>query len=31
MIQVTVVGVLPHVTRAPTEFFSAQICFLADL
>jgi len=30
-VQVTVVGVLPHVTRAPTEGFSIQICFLVDL
>jgi len=24
-------GILPHVTRAPTEDFSTQICFLVDL
>jgi len=23
------VGVLPHVTRAPTEFSSTQICFIS--
>jgi len=26
-----VVGLLPHGTRAPAEFFSTQICFLVDL
>jgi len=30
-LQVTVVGVLPHVTRLSLRFFPNQICFLVDL
>jgi len=30
-VQITVVGVLPRVTGAPTEGFSIQICYLVDL
>jgi len=30
-VPITVVGVLPHVTRAPAEGFSNQICLLVDL
>jgi len=30
-VQVALVGVLPHVTRAATEGFSIQICFLVNL